>query len=83
MESWFLLSFFRLIRFWNCGPGADAEPSGEESPPPDSDPFSDAEFGKISPTSQDNSQQGRIANSSSTNAVRVSSARTTKRFPSP
>jgi hypothetical protein len=37
---------------WNCGSGRGKEPAGE-SPPPDSDPFSDAEFEKISPRSQE------------------------------
>ena len=37
---------------------------------------------KISPAGQDNLLQARIADSSSTNAVNFSSARTTKRFPS-
>jgi hypothetical protein len=40
------------------------------------------EFEKISPACQLNSPQARIADSSSTNAVNFSSARTTKRFPS-
>jgi hypothetical protein len=37
---------------------------------------------KISPTCQGESPQSRIADSSSTNAVNLSSARTMKRFPS-
>src|SRR6478736_5909348 len=54
-----------------------------ERPPPDSNPFSDAEFGKNSPTRQAQSPQARTARSSSKNAVSFSFARTTKRFPSP
>src|SRR5262249_50425282 len=57
--------------------------SGEVSPPPDSDSFSDPEFERISLSSQANLPQARIAHSSSKNAVTFSSACTTKRFPSP
>src|SRR5919197_654599 len=31
---------------WNCGSGSGEEPSGERSAPPDSDPFSEGEFGR-------------------------------------
>jgi len=51
----------------DCGSGRDEEPSGENVPPPDSDPFSEAEFGKNSIDCQRNSQ-GRITDSSSTSA---------------
>jgi hypothetical protein len=40
----------------------------------------DAEFGKISPSSQTKSPQAQIADSSFINVVNFSSARTTKRF---
>jgi hypothetical protein len=36
-----------------AGPEETKNPAGE-SPPPDSNPFSDAEFEKISPVGQDN-----------------------------
>ena len=78
----FFLCFSPLIVSGGCGSGRDEEPSGGRCPPPDSDPFSDAEFGKNPPACQDNSPQARIADSSSRNAVNFSSARTTKRFPS-
>src|SRR5438874_10887304 len=42
----------------------------------------DAEFGKMLPICQINSPQGRVADSSSANAVNFSSLRTTKRLPS-
>src|SRR4029453_5476983 len=51
-------------------------------PPPDSDPFSDAEPEKILSTRQANSPQPQIADSSSKNAGSFSSACKTKRFPS-
>ena len=55
-----------------------------KSAPPDSDPLSDAEFGKMSLTCQANSPQATNRQaSSSTNTVNFSSPRTMKRFPSP
>src|SRR4029450_9292958 len=45
MDSWFFLSFPAKLLLRNCGSGRGEEPSGE-NPRPDSDPFSDAEFGK-------------------------------------
>ena len=68
-----------ILRF--AGPEGAKNLAGK-CPPPDSNPFSDAESGKISPACQANSPQARIAASSSRNAVSFSSARTTKRFPS-
>src|SRR5215472_4072822 len=51
-----VLPFFPPLRlFWNRGSGRDEEPSGE-NPPPDSDPFSDAEFEKILSGCQNNSR---------------------------
>src|SRR6266571_2511722 len=47
-------------------------------PPPDSDPFNEVEFGKLSLACQANSRQLRVAASSSIKAVSFSSARTTK-----
>src|SRR5258708_643233 len=40
-----LPSFPRAVRFWIAGP-EEAKNLAGKSPPPDSDPFSDAEFGK-------------------------------------
>jgi hypothetical protein len=54
-----------------------------KSPPPDSNPYSDAEFVKISLARQTNSPHMRIADSNSMKAVSFSSARTMKRLPSP
>jgi hypothetical protein len=49
MDSWFFLSFFPAELFsWNSGSGRDEEPSGKRNPAPDSDPFSDVEFERIS-----------------------------------
>jgi hypothetical protein len=48
VDSRFVLSFFipaELI-LWNCGSGAGEEASGGGNSPPDSDPFSDTEFGE-------------------------------------
>src|SRR4029453_15124870 len=39
-------SFPAELDFWNCGSGRDEEPSGAKGPPPDSDPFNDAEYRK-------------------------------------
>jgi hypothetical protein len=44
LGSWFFLSFPRSIDLWIAGPEETKNPAGE-SPPPDSDPFSDAELG--------------------------------------
>jgi hypothetical protein len=57
-------------------------------PPPVSDPFSAVEFGKIASACQDKISRQKGCNHESpilipTNAVNFSSARTTKRFPSP
>src|SRR5260370_6554817 len=79
-----------IIRFSFCplgllfgvaGPERAKNPAGK-TPPPVSDPFSDAEFEKISPARQANSPQAEVADSSSTNAASFSSACTMKRFPS-
>jgi hypothetical protein len=51
-------------------------------PPPDSNPLETRSLEKIKPACQANSPQPRIAASSSTNVVHLSSARTTNRFPS-
>jgi hypothetical protein len=45
VDSWFFLSFPRSVVILIAGPEEAKNPAGE-SPPPDSDPFSDAEFGK-------------------------------------
>src|SRR5262249_49403570 len=65
-----------------AGSGGGEEPSGVRSPPPDSDPFSDAQFGKTCVGLSRQFAGAGIADSSSINAVSFSSARTTKRFPS-
>src|SRR5262245_10417172 len=49
MDSWFFLPFVSpapVVHSSSCGSGRDEEPSGDKSPPPDSDPFSDAESGE-------------------------------------
>jgi hypothetical protein len=52
MDSCFRPFFFPAeLLLWNRGSGRDEEPAGKD-PPPDSDPFSDAEFEKISPVRQ-------------------------------
>ena len=80
-----------IIRFSFCplgllfgvaGPERAKNPAGK-TPPPVSDPFSDAEFEKISPARQANSPQAEVADSSSRNAVSFSSALTINLFPSP
>ena len=53
----------------------EAKNSSGKRPPPDSDPLSDTESEKISPSCQNNSPRSR-------NAVSLSSARALKRFPS-
>ena len=55
---------------------------GEKASPPDSD-LVFIVLAKIWPAWKDNSAQSRIAASSSTNGVKISSALTMKRFPSP
>jgi hypothetical protein len=46
VDSWFFLSFPAELILWNCGSGRDEEPAGKKRPPPDSDSFSDAQFGE-------------------------------------
>ena len=43
VDSWFFLSFPRCVDSAIAGP-EEAKNLAGESPPPDSDPFSDAEF---------------------------------------
>ena len=66
-----------------AGPEETKNFSGGKCPPPDSDPFSEAESGKILADCQSKNVRPRIADSSSTKTVSLSSARTTNRFPSP
>jgi len=56
MVSWFF--FFPPLRlgFWTAGPEETKNLAGK-CPPPDSDPFSDVEFGKISSGCQASSRQ--------------------------
>jgi hypothetical protein len=72
-------SFPRCVDSVGCGSAKGEEPEREMSPPPDSDPFSDAEFEKIWGVCQNNSPQSQIADSSPRNAVSFSSARATNR----
>src|SRR6266513_2812342 len=66
-----------------CGSGRGEEPSGEDVLRLIQDPLATPSVAKILPTCQTHSQQARIADSNSRNAVSFTSARTTKRFPSP
>ena len=82
MKGWFVFSFFRSSRSKDCGSGGGEESSGGKCPPPDSNPLETSSLEKIAPACQHPIRQVRAADSSSTNAVSFSSARTTKRFPS-
>jgi hypothetical protein len=61
-DSWFFLSFPATLTSAVAGPEETKNLAGK-CPPPDSDPFNDAEFGKNSPTRQDNLPQARITDS--------------------
>jgi hypothetical protein len=69
VDSWFFLSFPFLfpaeLILWNCGPEGAKNPA-EKSPPPDSFPFEDAQFGKIGPACQAKKSRTLVA------AMRVS-----------
>jgi hypothetical protein len=82
MDAWFFLSFPRCDTSRIAGPEGAKNLAGQKCPPPDSNPFSGVEFGKIWLGCQDNSPQAQIAASNSRNAVSFSSACTMKRFPS-
>jgi hypothetical protein len=71
-----------LILVASCGSGGGEEPSGENALRLIQIRLTVSSLEKIWLGCQDNSPQDRIADSSSTNAVSFSSARTTKRFPS-
>src|SRR5947207_8750541 len=82
MESF--LSFSRWVDHATAGlkRGKKTPREGFLCPTPDSDSFSDAQFGKNLGALSRQFPAIRTADSSSTNAVSFSSARTTKRFPS-
>jgi len=67
------------LDFGIAGPEEAKNLAGKD-PPPVSDPFSETNFEEISRARQAQLPSARIANSSSTNAVSFSSARTIKRF---
>jgi hypothetical protein len=69
---WFFLSFLPRAGLNAQVSRTGEEPSGETSPPPDSHPFSDAEFDKGSFGCQHNLLQSLIADSSSKNVLRLS-----------
>jgi len=77
------LSFSRCVDSAIRGSGRGEEPSGERLLRLIRIRLTASSLAKITRSSQDNSRRTRIADSSSTNAVNFSSARTTKRFPLP
>jgi hypothetical protein len=68
VASWFFLPFPRRVESLVAGP-EEAKNQRERRSPPDSDPFSEADFEKISPARQAQSRSVRIANLSSQNVV--------------
>jgi hypothetical protein len=72
---YFLSCFPRRIHFYNCGSGGGEEPGGAKGLRLIQIRVATPSREKVTPASQDNSPQTRIADSSSTNAVNFSSAR--------
>ena len=96
VDSWFFLSVPAAVTQLITG-REEAKNLAGKDPPPDSDPFSDPEFGKNLPVSQaanvrcslrgmvrpgEHRDLPEVADSSSRNAGNFSSACATKRFPS-
>jgi len=72
MVSYVFFLLPRRVDSLVAGP-EEAKNLAGESPPPDLDPFSDAEVEELAPACQSNSPQARIGDSSSRNTVSFSS----------